>query len=205
MQACIGRVFGTFADRSRRVTTDGDPLFASPCAPAARTGPAMSPGLLHPVGGCGWITVVGETSTRRGARQGASVAQGATGPAPDWPDQRGLSRNARADDREETPDRQSDVQSESANPQWRPAARLRRATAISHAERNASLPRVAVARRTGGGAPGGSGAPWRTPGTGSSPSLASEWAVPATMCKAVTTMSCARPVIAMACAWAAHG
>ena len=67
----------------------------------------------------------------------------------DWLDRRGLSKNALEDVREEMLDHESYVDMESANPQWLPVARFKRTMAVSDAEWDASLPRIAMELRKG--------------------------------------------------------
>ena len=63
----------------------------------------------------------------------------------DWLDRRGLSQNALTDVREEMLDHESRVDMESANPQWLPVARFKRAMAVS----DVSLHRIATELRKG--------------------------------------------------------
>jgi len=67
----------------------------------------------------------------------------------DWLDRRGLSQNSLADAREEMLDHESYVDMQSAHPQWLPVARFKRTMAVSDAEWDASLPRIAVELRKG--------------------------------------------------------
>ena len=66
-----------------------------------------------------------------------------------WLDQRGLSKNALADAREEMLDHESFMEIDSAHSIWLPIARFKRTMSVSDADWEASLPRIATELRKG--------------------------------------------------------
>ena len=67
----------------------------------------------------------------------------------DWLDRRGLSQNALADAREEVLDHESFMDIDSAHPIWLPVERFKRKMAVSDADWDASMPRIATELRMG--------------------------------------------------------